>query len=453
MSILDLNNEVMKPDEGLNTYTGSGFSVLIAKAKEQKDKINFSDEANKTGKYLIYPTNQGINVTVNQITADYVGSPTTEIYQGSSTYAGELGVGGFPNSNNFYTSMVFGGYNQKEVKGAIISITGPDMFAVWFNEAEKKIVLIEGEDTFTKNEITYTETMKISELITEINKVNNFSARLLIGTGDELVSLDNMKAEKLNTELVFGYRRVAFIELGDMTSETKAKYPMYINIMKPEEGDPTYFNLLVYHKKNALKPVQYTGCQFKSMNITFANNALTTISGSVWVDKAETLTTNAFYYEREEKRDAVMAQTSVAPTKVYVNGLEAKSISDINIAFEWTKDEIFNIAMDRYNVPNGKYTFTIGGNAMFNKQSDDLFFNRLLEGFRLSAVIESNMKYKGKNYLFVVVSTNVSGQPSKPAISATGNLQVALNGFQALESSEDKNSSYIISFTDRAELF
>ena len=63
------------------------------------------------------------------------------------------------------------------------------------------------------------------------------------------------------------------------------------------------------------------------------------------------------------------------------------------------------------------------------------------------------MRWRNKNYPFIFVCCDVNGQPSKPAISATGNLQVALNGFQALESSEDKNSSYIISFTDRAELF
>ena len=385
MSVLDLTNNIMDAKTGLETYTGGSFKVLIAKVEEQLDIVDFTDEESKQGKYLIYPTNQGISPTVNQITADYVGSPTTDIYPGSTTYAGDLGVGGFPNSNAFYSSLI------------------------WNNK--------------------------------------------LIGSAESTVDFTSFIDEKLNSDLVFGYNRIAMFECGVLTEEEKKKYPNYINILKPEEGEPQYFNLLVYQVKNKLSASQYYGCQFKSLNFTFANNALTTINGSVWVVGEKNIKDGTFYNEREEKRDAIMAQTTNYPTKVFVNGLEAKAISDINVAFEWTKDDIYNVSMERYNVPNSKYTFTIGGNAMFNKQSEELFYNKLMAGQRLSIVIETNMRWRNKNYPFIFVCCDVNGQPSKPAISATGNLQVALNGFQALEGTAQMNSNYLITFTDREDLF
>lgn len=460
MSVLDLTNNIMDAKTGLETYTGGSFKVLIAKVKEQLDITDFTDEDNKQGKYLIYPTNQGISPTVNQITADYVGSPTTDIYPGSTTYAGDLGVGGFPNSNAFYSSLIWKNKLTKQVEAPILVITAENSFGLYFTLQAQKVVRLEiltekaEGDGYDSRFIEITEEMKISDLIKKIESYDGFSARLLIGDVNAKADLYSfVNSEKLNSDLVFGYNRIAMLECGILSDEEKKKYPNYINILKPEEGEPQYFNLLVYQVKNKLSASQYYGCQFKSLNFTFANNALTTINGSVWVVGEKNIKDGTFYNEREEKRDAIMAQTTNYPTKVFVNGLEAKAISDINVAFEWTKDDIYNVSMERYNVPNSKYTFTIGGNAMFNKQSEELFYNKLMAGQRLSIVIETNMRWRNKNYPFIFVCCDVNGQPSKPAISATGNLQVALNGFQALEGTTQMNSNYLITFTDREDLF
>lgn len=460
MSVLDLLKNNMNSETGLETYTGGSFKVLIGKSKSQLDILDFTKETEKNGKYLIYPTSQGITPTVNQITADYVGSPTTDIYQGSTTYAGDLGVGGFPNSNAYYSSLIWRDKLSKKVEAPILSITGLNNFGLHFVKDSDKVNRLE---IFTEKSdgngydirfIDINEDMTINKLIQKIESYDNFSARLIIGNGDTKVDFSSFIAnEKLNDYNTFGYTRVAMLECGTLTEEEKGKYPDFVNLLKAQEGEPQYFNLLVYQVKNKLSTSQYYGCQLKSINFTFANNSLTTINGSVWVVGEKNIKDATFYNEREEKRDVVMAQTTKYPTRVYIAGLEAKAISDINIAFEWTKEELYNIAMERFNIPNSKYTLTIGGNAMFNKQSEELFYNKLMEGQRLSVVIDTNMRWKGKDYPFIFVCCDVSGQPSKPAISATGNLQVSLNNFQAMEQGTQMNSNYLIAFTDREELF
>ena len=133
----------MDAKTGLETYTGGSFKVLIAKVEEQLDIVDFTDEESKQGKYLIYPTNQGISPTVNQITADYVGSPTTDIYPGSTTYAGDLGVGGFPNSNAFYSSLIWKNKLTKQVEAPILVTTAENSFGLYFTLQSQKVVRIE----------------------------------------------------------------------------------------------------------------------------------------------------------------------------------------------------------------------------------------------------------------------------------------------------------------------
>lgn len=464
MSIVDLVGNKMNPETGLEVFTGSNFRVAIAKTQSQNEEINFSDNGNKKDKYIIYPTSVEIAPTVDQLTADYVGAPTTDVYSGSQTYAGNLGVGGFPNSIAYYMSMIWANVQTKNITSPIMVISGLNNFSLKFTvedttdyKAIRLEILTEKEtgDGYDSRFIDITDNMTNGQLIQAINNFDNFSARLQIGSLDSKADFSQfLKDNKLNENLVFAYKRVAFLESGLLTEEEKKQYPVFLSSIMPRQGETQYFNMLVNQIQSKITSSQYTGCQFKSINFNFANKALTTISSSIWVTTEKTFEeAPKIEAERIENRDVVMAQTNKYPTKMFISGLEAMSVSDATIAFEWTKDDIYNISVVRYNIPNGKYTLTIGGNAMFNKQSEELFYNWLLNGQRLSMVLETNMKWKNKYYPLIFVCTDVSGQPSKPAIVATGNLQVALNGFQGLEQSEDLNSNYCFAFTDRESLF
>ena len=464
MSINDLIGNRMNLTEGLNVFTGSSYRVAIAKTQTQYEEINFSDTSQKTGKYIVFPTTVGVSPTVEQLTADYVGAPTTDTYPGAITYAGDFGLGGFPNSIAYYMSMVWANVQTKNITSPILVISGLNTFALKFTVEDTvdykvtRLEILTEKDTgdgYDSRFIDIPDDMTNGQLIQAINNFDNFSARLQIGNTDSAVDFSQfLKDNKLNDELVFAYKRIAFLESGLLIDEEKKEYPAFLSSIMPREGEPQYFNALVSQIQSKMSTSQYTGCQFKSINFNFANKALTTISSSLWVTAEKTFNeAPKLEVERVENRDVVMAQTNKYPTKMFISGLEAMSVSDATLAFEWTKDDIYNISVIRYNTPNGKYTLTIGGNAMFNKQSEELFYNWLLNGQRLSMVLETNMKWKNKNYPLIFVCTDVNGQPSKPAIAATGNLQVALNGFQGLEQSEDFNSNYCFAFTDRESLF
>ena len=466
MSILDMIGNTMNETDGLEIINGSAFKVRIAKTNSQLEEVDFTNKDDTKGKYLIYPSSVGITPTTEQLSKDYVGSATSDIYAGATTYAGDVGFGGFPNSNAFYTSLIWANKKTAAVRGSILMITAMDTFAIRFgvnNDVDMKVneieilrdtILENGAESFKSDTIKIEATTKNSDLIDAINNIEGMTARLIIGSADDIVDFSNfLKENKTNSKLVFGYNRIAIIEAGAMTDETKKNYPSFIHILMPRIGEVQYYNILLQDSSGNMNGVQYIGCQSKSMNFNFANKSLTEISASLWVSSSKDISTDAeISQERTEQRDVIMAQTEKYPTRLFVSGLEATSVSDATVGFEWTKEDKYNISMMRYNAPNGKYTLTLGGNAVFNKQSKELFYDRILNGQRQSFVLSSVMRYKQKDYPFIFCFADVSGQPSRPSI-APSDLQVALNSFQAMEQSADMNSNYAIALTDREELF
>ena len=215
---------------------------------------------------------------------------------------------------------------------------------------------------------------------------------------------------------MLSFKRVGLIESGIFDDETKKKYPKYQSIIYPRFGEAQYYNIVLYDSSKNIDGNQYIGCESKSINFNFANKAMTEISSSLWaLDEISIDKDSVLYEERAEERDAVMARLSRYPTKLFINGTEASSVSDIALSFEWTKEEKFNISSKRYSFPNSKFTLSFSGNAVFNIQSKELFYDRVLNGNRQSFIISSNTRFKNKDYPFIFVSTDVGGSPSFPA--------------------------------------
>lgn len=466
MSILDMIGNTMIEEDGLETINGSNFKVRIAKTNSQLEEIDFANQNDTKGKYLIYPSSVGITPSTEQLTKDYVGSATADIYAGATTYAGDIAFGGFPNSNAFYTSLIWADKKTKQVENDVLMITAIDDFALKFyidSEYTMKVNAIEilrdtilenGTESYKSDFIEISEAMKNKDLIDAINKIYGMTARLIIGSAEDTINFTPfLQDNKFNDVLVFGYKRIAIIESGIMNDETRKNYPNFLHILMPRVGEVQYYNILLNDVSKKMNGTQYYGCQSKSMSFNFANKSLTEITASLWVSGAKDITVDTeAYQERIEQRDIIMSQTEKYPTRLFVSGLEATSISDVQVAFEWTKEENFNISSVRYNNPNGKYALTLGGNAVFNKQSKELFYDRIINGQRQSFVLSSVMRYKQKDYPFIFFFAEVSGQPSIPAITPS-NLTLALNSFQAMEQSADMNSNYAIVLTDREELF
>lgn len=457
MSIFDIKGNLMKDEEGLNIINGSSYKVRIAKTKSRDERVDFTSDDVK-GKYLIYPSSVGLTPATESLTKDYVGSPSSESYLGATTYAGDISFGAFVNSNAYYMSLIWANVHTKENTGNIICINCFSDFSIKMHKNENTVTMLEiireDENGFYSDFIDIYDSMTQQELIDTINNIKNIKSFLITGDKNDTVDFTNFLGEfEEEDNYLISFKRVGFIESGVFSEEAKKLYPRFVNIISPRFGETQYYNLALFDSSKNIEGIQYIGCESKSMSFNFANKALTQITSSLWASGEHTLDKDSILKEeRAEERDVVMAQTSKYPTKLFINGTEATSVSDIAIAFEWTKEEKFNVSAKRYNFPNNKFTLTFSGNAVFNTQSKELFYNRILNGDRQSFVIYSKTKFRGKDYPFIFVSADVSGSPSFPTIESK-DISVSLNNFKASEDSIEMKNNYLIAFTDRVELF
>ena len=465
MSIFDLKGNLMNDEDGLKVVSGSSYKVRIAKTKKRNEKIDFSSDYVK-GKYLIYPSQVGLTPTTESMSKEYIGAPSSESYAGATTYAGDISYGAFPNSNAYYASLIWSNVHTKETSGNLLCINSFNNFAVRFNKSSEDEsinmleIIIEEDDGYSSNFIDIYTSMKQKDLIDSLNKITNVKAFLLTGSEEDEIDFTNIinelkdyNTENNKTEYLLSFKRVGLIESGVFTEDSKKKYPKYQSIIAPRFGEAQYYNIALYDSSKNMDGNQYIGCESKSINFNFANKAMTEITSSLWALDEEKIDKDAILYEeRAEERDVVMAQTSKYPTKLFINGTEATSVSDVSLSFEWTKEEKFNISAKRYGFPNSKFTLSFSGNAVFNSQSKEIFYDRVLNGNRQSFIISSKTRFKNKDYPFVFVSSDVGGSPSFPAIEPK-ELSISLNNFKAIEQSNDMNSNYLIAFTDREDLF
>ncbi|WP_295156395.1 phage tail protein [uncultured Brachyspira sp.] len=465
MSIFDLKGNLMNDEDGLTVVSGSNYKVRIAKTKKRDEKTDFTDDDVK-GKYLIYPSSIGLTPTTETISKEYVGSPSSESYAGATTYAGDISYGAFPNTNAYYASLIWANVHTKETSGNLLCINSFNNFAIRFNKSSEDEsinmleIIIEDDNGYYSNFIDIYEGMRQKDLINYLKKIKNLTAFLITGNEEDEIDFSNLineleeyNKENNKTEYLLSFKRVGLIESGIFDEDAKKQYPKYQSIISPRFGEPQYYNIALYDSSKNMDGNQYIGCESKSINFNFANKSMTEISSSLWALEEISIDKNSVLYEENsEERDVVMAQTSKYPTKLFINGTEATSVSDAALSFEWTKEEKFNISAKRYGFPNSKFTLSFSGNAVFNIQSKELFYDRVLNGNRQSFIISSKTRFKNKDYPFIFISCDVGGSPSFPAIEPK-ELSISLNNFKAVEQSSDMNSNYLIAFTDREDLF
>nr|WP_245555836.1 phage tail protein [Brachyspira innocens] len=357
MSIFDLKGNLMNDEDGLKVVSGSSYKVRIAKTKKRDEKIDFSSDDVK-GKYLIYPSQVGLTPTTESMSKEYIGSPSSESYAGATTYAGDISYGAFPNSNAYYASLIWANVHTKETSGNLLCINSFNNFAVRFNKSSEDEsinmleIIIEEDDGYISHFIDLYTSMKQKDLINALNKITNVKAFLITGSEEDDIDFTNIinelkeyNTENNKTEYLLSFRRVGLIESGIFTEESKKKYPKYQSIIAPRFGEAQYYNIALYDSSKNMDGNQYIGCESKSINFNFANKAMTEITSSLWALDEEKIDKDTILYEeRSEERDVVMAQTSKYPTKLFINGTEASSVSDVALSFEWTKEEKFNIS-------------------------------------------------------------------------------------------------------------
>ena len=260
--------------------------------------------------------------------------------------------GAFVNSNAYYMSLIWANVHTKENTGNIICINCFSDFSIKMHKNENTITMLEiireDENGFYSDFIDIYNSMTQQELIDAINKIKNIKAFLITGDKNDKIDFSNFLKEFEENNYLISFKRVGFIESGVFSEEAKKLYPRFVNIISPRFGETQYYNLALSDSSKNIEGIQYIGCESKSMSFNFANKALTQITSSLWASDEHTLDKDSILKEeRAEERDIVMAQTSKYPTKLFINGTEATSVSDIAIAFEWTKEEKFNVSAKR----------------------------------------------------------------------------------------------------------
>lgn len=233
------------------------------------------------------------------------------------------------------------------------------------------------------------------------------------------------------------------------------KYGKYCYIFEPETQEAITFNMLLQNTAvkvdNPKKGLHYIGCEAKSLSFNFANKGLTQITSNITALTREDslINSNDIKVAKTENRSSALVQSSNEPTKVYINCLETKSIADATFNFEWTKEDSYNIEVEKFIKDNAKYNWNFGGNAMYNDVSRD-FMERFNKGENMSVILQAQRTLNSKINQLFICSLKTTGVISDPTIQV-GDLTIALSeitGDEVRDSITNYNSNFIMMFSD-----
>lgn len=286
--------------------------------------------------------------------------------------------------------------------------------------------------------------MTVAEFVKEVNDIkdnNNeqiFLAILHIGEGSELLNFED------NTESYSCSIR-EFFRVGNLSDSYKKKVAPYLNFIIPRRGEARYFNMLISNQRN-VESYQYYGCRFLSLNMQYANNALTQLTANIWggyVDDFDGIPSQA---EVDDTATA-FAQTN-GRTKAYCSRQRATAIASMTNNFAWSVEPQWNISNEPYEIPLAKYTDSYDFEMMFNEQSKNIFEKYVTEGKNISVLLDTSSYKGGKEYKIIKSSKTLLGQPQYPAL-ADGVIQLTASGFTSIASISNPYTSLIIVTSDK----
>lgn len=236
-------------------------------------------------------------------------------------------------------------------------------------------------------------------------------------------------------------------------AEIEKKYGKYLYIFEPKPQEAITFNTLIQNtavNDDLVKGSQFIGCQCKNLNFNFANKALTQVTSSMTALKKidSYINNDDIKPAKIENRSSALVQSSDEPTRVYINALRTRSIQDVTFTFEWTKDDIYNIEAEPFIKANSKYTWSFGGNAMYNNVTRD-FMERFNKGENISIILQSQRTLNDKINQMFICSLKATGVISDPSIQV-GDLTVALSELVGDEVENEYNilSNFMMIFSD-----
>lgn len=433
--------------EGLKVYQGSEYNIRIAPSNGIKEEIDFTLEGSSR---LVFPSSFTIKEEKEIIEQALIGLPTALKFLGKTQIMGDIGDIATTNGIAYTTALTLGGVVKSENNDkALISITytkGEFVIDITKTATTTTQVDFVLSPTVTKS-ITINSGMTVREFIEAVNNIedenNNklFLALLHIGEGTETL---NFFDGKENTTTCIPSNVCEFFTVGDLADEYKKTLAPYIHFIIPKRGNANYFNLLVSSVRAPMSK-QYTGCRFLSLNMTYANSALTTVTSNVWGGKADDYYKTPTQAEVDDISQAY-SQTN-GQTSIYICGERGLAIGSMTNNFAWAVEPSWNVANEPYEVPQVKYTDSFDFEAMFNKQSNYIFQKRVNESKNIDVLLETNTIKNDLNYKLIKSAKTLLGQPQYPEI-AEGVISLNASGFTSIASTGDPFTTMMIMTSD-----
>lgn len=417
-------------NEGKNVYVGSMFSVRVANSRSIDEIIDFTKDEEAS---LVFPSEVTVKKEVDVIEESLIGIPTSLKFLGKSQITGDINDITTPNGIIWYAANAFGGIvlSRKNEK-ALITIETDGRFIIEAKREDGKLVSVLLKHSVLDDvKIDISENTTVSDFVSRLNEHSGFHAVIHVGTGNEIFTLEKDFFSSSVIEHIFA---------GDLESEYKKTLAKYIYVITPKRGEPLWFNMLV-GSDNAQMNCQYVGCRLLKLNINYANNSLTKVSSSIWASNAIEFNGVLAKSKLDDVKGAY-SQTG-GRTKVYVSGVEAKSISSITSNFEISVEPKYNISNEAYSIPVMKYSDSYDFEMIFNEESKSIFEKRVIENKNISLIIASETYSSGVKYQMIKYSKTLLGQPQYPSI-ADGVIAFQASGFTSVANSYDPYTSTVI---------
>lgn len=309
---------------GLKVNVGNSFNVRVAEAKDSKEVVDFTNEGTTA---LIFPNDLSLKQDTEVIEQSLIGIPTSIKFLGKTTITGEINDITTPNGITWYAKNTLGGVVvSKENNEALITIETSTSFIISVERENNLIVklsLVRGAN-YPNIEIPITINMTVREVVDAINSADDFSAILLIGTGEEVFTLPTSKD-------VYACHIIEHLFCGELKEEYKKTIAKYVHVIIPKRGNANYFNMLI-ESKSANANWLYTGCRLLKLNMSYNNSALTTTSSSIWASARAQFSGIAKQAIIDDVK-AAYAQTN-GRTVVYSCGVKANALSSLTNNFE-----------------------------------------------------------------------------------------------------------------------
>lgn len=491
--------------KGLKVYVGNEYTVRVAESSNSMHVTDFTkkDEFPR----LLFPTSFTVKRDREVIEQARIGIPTSSKFLGKTQIVGDIGDIVTPNGIAFYAAMTLGGVTKSMPNDqAFISIEHPGDFSIDITKNADASATTEVTfmfETGIKETLAIPAGMTVNEFIDKVNAImytpysstpvpqtvvvppipnpptnppipttsaatgaiptpdptpiptptptKAFLAVLHVGEGTEILNFEFPTKNEDGTEIIPAITTMStahsvreFFRVGAISENYKKVLAPFIHYIIPRRGDPRYFNILASSVRSPVS-TQYTGCRFLSLNMAYANSALTTATTNVWAGYAYEFNGTPTQAEVDDTTGA-FAQVH-GQTKAYSCLQRTIAVGGLTNNFGWTVSPQWSVANEPYEIPVMTYADSYDFEMVFNEQSRAIFETRVNNSENISVLLDTKAYKEGRIYNVIKSAKTLLGQPQYPEV-ADGVIGLNASGFTSISNIDDPYTSLMIITSD-----